>query len=177
MTDPLDSAGNAPLAVTFANAVKHSWAEHAAHDVIGRLPADDWIAQRRVPSGHGTEADYLLLGPSGAFCLTIAYEGWSPAMVEQLYGRAGQLKAFALSAYTDEIRCAVFLPLAEGEPRYWSFDGGAGWIVGRGQLERWLHHFADRGFTRAEIADVRELTGLAMEYQPRPIEIPAAHRG
>ena len=177
MTNRFDSENLAPLAVTFANAVKQSWAEHAAHDVIAWLPADDWIAQCRMPTGHGTELDWLLLGPSGAFCLTIAYEGWSPAMVEQLRDRAGQLTAFALSAYKDEVRCAVFLPLAEGEPRYWSFDGGCGWIVGRGQLERWLHHFADRGFTRAEIAHIRELTGLAMLYQPQPIEIPAAHQG
>jgi hypothetical protein len=177
MTDRFDSENLAPLAVTFANAVKHSWAEHAADDVIARLPADDWIAQRRVPTGHGTEADWLLLGPPGAFCLTIAYEGWSPAMVGRLHTRGRELKAFALSAYTDEIRCAVFLPLAAGEPRYWSFDGGASWIVGRGQLERWLYHFGDRGFTRAEIAAIRELTGLAMRYQPQPIEIPAAHQG
>jgi hypothetical protein len=177
MTDRFDSERLAPLAVAFADSVKHSWAEHAAHDVIGRLPGDEWIAQRRVPVGHGAEADYLLLGPPGAFCLTVACEGWSPAMVEQLHARGRQLRAFALAGYPDELRCAVFLPLAEGEPRYWSFEGGAAWIVGQWQLERWLYCFSDRGFTREEIAYIRELTNLAIQYRPRPVEIPAAHRG
>jgi len=177
MISHFDSEELAPLAVTFAGAIKHGWAEHAAHDAVSRLPADEWIAQRQVPIAHGSDADYLLLGPPGAFCLSIAYEGWSPAMVEELDGRAQELKAFALSAYVGEIRCAVFLPLADGEPRYWSFDGGAAWVVGQGQLERWLYSFADRGFAREEIAYIRELTGLATQYQPQPLEIPRAHMG
>jgi hypothetical protein len=74
--------------------------------------------------------------------------------------------------YSHPIRSGIYVPVHEGEPRWWCNDrGGTAWIFGDGWLPWLLAAFGDLGFSAADIAALRALAAAAVP--PGRVRLPS----
>ncbi len=121
---------------------------------LDRLDAARWLVARDVIA-EGWRFRFLVAGPTGLFALEVTDGGWTLDDLSLLHGGAERIRDTAFG-YPDPVRLGVVVARSERLPtQWWNAAGAGGWALGAAQLERWLHHFDDQGFSASDIAELR----------------------